>query len=280
MALKTGALAAGFLQMAFRAVVHFHGLAVVFTGFAQPGDTVSPDVPAVSGNDVFLVYFGMGGVSDIPVAGLATHTRARDMGGMREEDAVRLPEVAEPFHFLVLLDIFRDEFFFFRVRPHDVLVTVRAGGKIRNPGETAVFAKIMAGIASIGNIVHMNRMIKINGLVFFGIEPLGEEKPSDNQAADQPDHETKEDNPPGRWFRRMIGRIRGRFQRMVDFWGVHENSIQSVVELIKRFESFQNRFQTSYRCGKMKSIHKKKIKYLFWSGLSKKIKKPSIKAFQ
>ncbi len=70
----------GFSFMAIGAVVHFHAQAVF--GLAQPRYVVTPDVPAVAGQAIFLIGPAMVGLSHVAVAGPTFHVRPLDMGGM------------------------------------------------------------------------------------------------------------------------------------------------------------------------------------------------------
>ena len=142
MALEAVAFAAGFLQVAFRAIVHF--MPPSMPGLPDPEHPVAPDIPAVSGNPVFLVLPQRRGLPDITMACPAFHVRALDMGGMGEEHAGRLLGICQPRYFLVLFDVFLDEFLLVRVVAHGIHVAAFAFIERGGAGEAAVIAEKVA----------------------------------------------------------------------------------------------------------------------------------------
>ena len=195
MTLETVTFVAGFPFMAFCAVVHFHPHAVL--GRTQSGDVVSPYIPAVTRNPVFLVGPAMSGPADIAMAGGALHVGAFDMGGMGEENTVRLLGVDKPGEFLVGQHILIDEFFLFRVCSLNKLMAAGTGIEIRNAREAAVFPKIVAALAAFVNNAHMKFMIEINRLLFFGVEKVWKNEPAAKHAADKANDKKEQDDPAG-----------------------------------------------------------------------------------
>jgi hypothetical protein len=83
LAFRTGFRSEGGTQcMTVGAVVHFHAIPGILL---EPAYILSPDVPAVSGDPIFLVNPGFGGLTDVAVACDTVHFGHFDMRGMGEK---------------------------------------------------------------------------------------------------------------------------------------------------------------------------------------------------
>ena len=67
----------------------------------------------------------------------------------------------------------------------------------RNPGIGAVFPEKMAAFTAIFNQFIVQNMIKINRLIFLGIEQLRKDDPSEHQAGHQPYDKKQGDGSAG-----------------------------------------------------------------------------------
>lgn len=194
MALEAVSLGAGFPEVTFCAVVHFMRSAVLC--FAEPEHALTPDIPAVAGDPVFLIFAKGGGVSYISVACLALHFSTLYMGGMGEKYIVRLLCIYMPGHFLVLFNIFLYEFFFGRTGGHGVHVTVFAFIQTGGAGEAAVIPEEVAGIAGT-QLFYMHPVVELNRLLLGGVKQFWKGKPAGEYADNESDQEKNKYDPAG-----------------------------------------------------------------------------------
>jgi hypothetical protein len=134
-----------------------------------PSDVVPPDVPAIQGETIVLVSLRPRGIPDLSVTGGALHASHCYVGWVREENTLRLAGIYEPRDLIARFDVFLDELGFFRMASKLLFMALNTRGQFGNAREAAVLPEIVAALATLINLLHMQGMVEIYGLIFLGI---------------------------------------------------------------------------------------------------------------
>jgi hypothetical protein len=119
------------------------------------------------------------------------------MGHMGEKYAVRLPGVHQPGHFPVFENVLVDEFGLLFTFPLDLFMTIYALGQLGDPGIGAVFPEKMTAFTTVIDLFVVQEMIKLNRLLFPGVEKLRKDDPPEHQAGHQPEYKKQGNGTPG-----------------------------------------------------------------------------------
>jgi hypothetical protein len=124
-ALKAVALVTGHFLVALCAIVHLHPVPGVLLVTCR---VCPPNIPAVQGESVVIVRLHVFRLAHRSMTGDTFHLANHHMSGMREEDALRLAGIDEPWNLLAGLNILLDELFLFRMFSHLFFVTLKTTG--------------------------------------------------------------------------------------------------------------------------------------------------------
>jgi hypothetical protein len=133
------------LDMALGTVVHFHPVPSIMF---ESRDILSPYIPAVPCDSIFLVHFQGGGFTDVAMAGFAVHSPGFDMGRMGEKDTVRLLGIDHPRDLSARRHILVDKDGFVFGIPLNFLMAFDALSEFRDAGIAAVFPEKVAAFTS------------------------------------------------------------------------------------------------------------------------------------
>jgi hypothetical protein len=150
--------------VALGAVVHLHAVpGIAFDARYVPAPNITTD----AGNSIFLIDREALRFADMAVTGNTVHLGFDHMGGMGEKDTVLLPGVDEPGHFPSLRNIFFHKAGLVLGFAHGFLVAIDTIGQLGDTCIGAVFPEIMAAFTAIIDLSHVERMVKIDRLLFL-----------------------------------------------------------------------------------------------------------------
>jgi hypothetical protein len=181
-------------HMTFRAIIHFHAIPGIKF---DPRDVFAPDIPAVARNPIGFIRLEALRLTDVAMAGNTVHLPHLDMGHMGEKYAVRLPGIHQPGHFSVFENVLVDEFGLLFTFPLDLFMAINALSQLRDPGIGAVFPEKMTAFATVIDLLVVQKMIKLNRLLFPGVKKLREDDPPEHQAGHQPEYKKQGNGTPG-----------------------------------------------------------------------------------
>ena len=163
----------------FGTVVHLHAVPRLFVPI-QTGDALSPYVPTVAGQAIFLVHREGFILCKVSVTGFTPDLAHFHMGDMGKINAVRLFGINQPGDFLISSHILCEIFLFIRGLSDGefgVVMAHGARGVLRNPGKRSIISKPMAkaallllGLSFDADVrVQMKGVVEIDGLFLLGV---------------------------------------------------------------------------------------------------------------